>query len=497
MCGIFAAKLPITAPSKAVFHYALNSLRYRGYDSWGLSYDGLNMKSINPYNGEILDIAGEIRTGILHTRWATNGKVNLENTHPIQVEGYSMVMNGIVTNYKQLASTMDRLNTDTDTEVLLRTVIDDNIQFANGYFAFVLKTPKGDIYGFRRGIPLYAVWKIDGSCIFTSDINAVEGKFHYTLIEENKFIEIMSIPALDFDKEFQNNETMQYQSVSGSITLDELRESRVVIKRLGEREYPDMRPMTLVGSGSSYNAALFASYLSEDGANAYIPDDYPSDNKNKTVFISQSGESFDILDAAKKSYSDSDKVCLVNSRHSSLANIEGMKVMSLDCGIEQAVGATKSFIAQCFILSNVVGWEFVPEITLDEAEADAKIPAILRAGKIFILGSRENYAIAREAALKFKELALVYAEAFQTTEFKHGPLALTDSSSLAIIIGRSRKELIAAEQFITRGGTVLYIDSENPFNAIYEVQYLAIKTALARGINPDFPRNLAKSITVE
>lgn len=502
MCGIFAAIL--SKPSKEVFHNAMLHLRYRGYDSWGFSFENSSVKSIEPYNNDILNILDDVSRGVIHTRWATNGKVSLPNTHPIEVRGYSIVHNGIMTNCKYYVDKFNPRVSDTDTEVLLNLFIDGRLIDAGGDFAFIVKTPMGRIIGYRQGnTQLYLVIDRENS-FFTSDINALPpGEYEYCLLQDGKFYDLEDLSFSKDDRVYKVIISVkQIHTDESCVTLSELRESNDVLERLCQEQdlydYNQPNPV-FIGSGSSYHAGLFAKYLMDEDCTTIIPTEFKWKPTTIPIFISQSGESRDIVAADYRK--DYRSLVITNNTKSTLATLTGGSVLDMKCGVEKAVGATKSFIASCYILACIAGkkYEFSHEIkqSLIEQSADHKLETILKAKHIFILGSGYNYPIALEGALKFKELALTYCEGFQTTEFKHGPLALTDDASLAIIIGKGKKELIAAEQIKARGGKVMWIENDHPFSDMYEIQYLAIKAALAKNINPDFPRNLAKSITVE
>ena len=135
-----------------------------------------------------------------------------------------------------------------------------------------------------------------------------------------------------------------------------------------------------------------------------------------------------------------------------------------------------------------------------------------------MLGDGVHYFIACEASLKLKELAYVHAEAMPSGELKHGPLALLDSSSYVLVFNPSDSTypnvLAGAHEVKARGAKIIGV-SDRP-NEIYDywikipsvkeqlfpileiipIQLLAYHMALQRNTNPDYPRNLAKSVTV-
>ncbi len=139
---------------------------------------------------------------------------------------------------------------------------------------------------------------------------------------------------------------------------------------------------------------------------------------------------------------------------------------------------------------------------------------------IYVIGRSVHYAIALEAALKIKELAYVHAEGIAAGELKHGPLALIDRNSYVFVINpndtSSEDNIACVYEIKARGATIIGI-SDRPNNVydtfikvpsikntilypIIEVlpfQIIAYYLALAKSVDPDYPRNLAKSVTVK
>jgi glucosamine--fructose-6-phosphate aminotransferase (isomerizing) len=149
--------------------------------------------------------------------------------------------------------------------------------------------------------------------------------------------------------------------------------------------------------------------------------------------------------------------------------------------------------------------------------------------KFLFIGRQYNYPVALEGALKMKELCYNYAEGFAAAELKHGPLALVDKKTVAVVINNDQRQQIkmgsTMEEIKSRGGKIINIDyrkkskdielispSEivddnivvpsvcsclSPMVSVITLQLFAYHSAIARGKNVDRPRNLAKSVTVE
>jgi len=138
---------------------------------------------------------------------------------------------------------------------------------------------------------------------------------------------------------------------------------------------------------------------------------------------------------------------------------------------------------------------------------------------LYILGRGVHYPIAKEGALKIKELTYVHAEGIVTGELKHGPLALMDESVFVLIINPNDSTysdtLTSAREIKARGAKIIGIsdvesdvydywieiskveESMYPISEIIPIQLLSYYAALEKDTDPDYPRNLAKSVTVK
>jgi glucosamine--fructose-6-phosphate aminotransferase (isomerizing) len=298
----------------------------------------------------------------------------------------------------------------------------------------------------------------------------------------------------------------------------------------------------ITGSGTSYNAALIAKFLFSKYAKIKIdpimsseaqfsPDIF--EEKSILITISQSGESADVLEAvsfAKKA--GSKIISIVNIMTSSLVHQSAISI-GLNCGPEIGVAATKSFTSQLVILYKMVdkicnGCIGLDLIKVSEAikkilSNDSKIRDVARMLKdvsdIYVLGRGIHYPIASEGSLKLKELTYIHAEGLPGGELKHGPLALMDSNSFVLIINPNdstyNDTLMSAKQIKARGARVIGIsdkpsdaydywieipsinESLYPLVEIIPIQLLAYYAALEKDTDPDYPRNLAKSVTVK
>jgi glucosamine--fructose-6-phosphate aminotransferase (isomerizing) len=302
----------------------------------------------------------------------------------------------------------------------------------------------------------------------------------------------------------------------------------------------------ITGSGTSYNSGLLGKLLlskyARKKSEVYMSSEfqYSSDTiepNSVVIAISQSGETADVLHSVKKAKETGAKILsIVNIPTSSLARMSD-SFITLNCGPEIGVAATKSFMSQLMILYKIVSILSNQIVTLGEFELtnlqylvgkvlglDDKIRDLVNSldsniKDIYILGKSIHYPIALEASLKIKELAYVHAEGIAAGELKHGPLALIDKDSVVIVINpedETHLDVISSSNEIkSRGAFIIGIsnlrnevydafvelpkvaDYLYPIIEIIPLQLMSYYLAIKKQVDPDYPRNLAKSVTVK
>jgi glucosamine--fructose-6-phosphate aminotransferase (isomerizing) len=305
------------------------------------------------------------------------------------------------------------------------------------------------------------------------------------------------------------------------------------------------RNVYFIGCGTSYHACLagavyFAQYAQKAVlpvlATQFIPQYLPTINQQDVgIFVSQSGETKDVLNALQEAQS-AGMTCF------SLANVIGSTLtratsawLPLGCGYEISVPATKTFTNQVITFlylamrsggQDLKPLERLPElmdetIAMTEPQVKALVPAINAWNDLYCLGYGATYAMALEGALKLKEITYAHCEGMLSTEFKHGPLsAITRDFPVLFVTGPEDVPLIVSgiNEVSCRGGRAIAIgeaDSRLTANArdvitlppsnpafasllsVIPLQLLSYEMAIARGYDPDFPRNLSKTLTVD
>lgn len=337
--------------------------------------------------------------------------------------------------------------------------------------------------------------------------------------------------------------------------VKEISEQPATLRRLvdeGRAEIEDLASaiaaanrVVAVGCGTAANAALAGVYLFNQICGrelSAVPASefrYRSDfldAKTLVIAISQSGETIDVLEAMRTARDRGSRLAaIVNTPNSSLDRMVETRVL-LRAGVEQCVLATKSYTAMLATLlltacqlsgewdqgarAILLAAEAIDDMLADGSTSHLKAIAsqIAKADHLFPIGRGVHYASALEAALKVKEVSYVHAEGFAAGELKHGVIALIEPGTPCLIFApndETRTDVISgAAELRSRGGYIIGIGSEadDAFDDFIQVrdvalgnviaeslpgQYLGYFAAMARGNDPDRPRNLAKSVTVK
>ena len=299
----------------------------------------------------------------------------------------------------------------------------------------------------------------------------------------------------------------------------------------------------LVGCGTAYHAGLIGEkYLKNRlkidcysrKASEFIYDNDILDEKSLCIFISQSGETADTISALEyvKTF-NATTLSLVNVPYSTLAG-KSDYVLNICAGQEKAVASTKAYFAQCLVLFILASYfnnedflSILKNFQIDYGDDKSIITLakyLSKHEKVFFIGRGFDYITALEASLKLKEISYIFSCAECSGELKHGSLALIDNGLPVIVIANDKncfaKTLNNAYEVKSRGGDLIVFSSIDidkeiednfkfiipikkcyddlmPIQTIISLQKLAYYVAVERKLNPDKPRNLAKSVTVE
>ncbi|MEM0130890.1 MAG: glutamine--fructose-6-phosphate transaminase (isomerizing) [Saccharolobus sp.] len=309
------------------------------------------------------------------------------------------------------------------------------------------------------------------------------------------------------------------------------------IKEVGE-EIRRADRIIVIGAGTSYHAGLYFSLLlSRKGYNvsSLIASEYYNLKlrKNDIVLaISQSGETLDVKMGIKKFKEEGAKIVSLTNVIESHISRESDYKLYMRAGPEIGVAATKTFtseLASLLFLYSIIEKESIEYLekahevvrnTISETEGLAKKIGEELANKsnIYYLGRGLGVPLAMEGALKIKEIAYIHAEAYPAGESKHGPIALVEKGFPVIFINNGEltdeleknlqemKARLATTYSISVNKKLEFSDFEILINVDERlsglaiapiIQLIAYYAAVKRGYNPDRPRNLAKTVTVE
>ena len=305
------------------------------------------------------------------------------------------------------------------------------------------------------------------------------------------------------------------------------------------------RQLYLVGCGTSYHACVLgAVYLAQLAGRPAIPVLAPQFNAQYAptltaddvgLFVSQSGETKDVLNAIHVAQPHGTGILgLVNVIGSTLTQVSE-RYLPLACGYEISVPATKTYTNQVIAMlymamrmgqrdtATLAGLPALIDQTIEMVDPilSAIAPSVSAWNDLYCVGYGYTYPVAMEGALKLKEITYAHCEGMLSTEFKHGPLsAVQDGYPVIFVAGPADVPLLISgiNEVTCRGGRAIVIGPEDPrlranaddmillpdsdpaINAVLAalpLQLLAYRISLARGIDPDFPRNLSKTLTVD
>jgi glucosamine--fructose-6-phosphate aminotransferase (isomerizing) len=314
--------------------------------------------------------------------------------------------------------------------------------------------------------------------------------------------------------------------------------------------------VVITACGTAWHAGMIGKYAFEHFARIPVDVDIASEYRYRNpvfnprdifIIISQSGETADTLAAMRMARKSGARIIAITNVVGSTLAREADLVMYTWAGPEIAVASTKAFTTQLLCiylialqfgsLRGTIGGDALVDY-IDALENLSAYAAWILDGKeniqrfasrqfnkskVFFLGRLFDYAVSLESALKLKEVSYTHSEAFAAGELKHGPIALVDESTLVVAVCTQSALFDKMDSNIkevkARGASTVAItyedvdyfdktvdevfriprtfDSFTPILSVIPCQLYAYYCAVQRGLDPDKPRNLAKSVTVE
>ena len=348
-------------------------------------------------------------------------------------------------------------------------------------------------------------------------------------------------------------EIYEQSTVIADTILGRVGDTEVSFEELDTNLFDGINEIKLCACGTSYHAALCASYLFERHAKIKTSVEVASEFRYREpimtkdtlfVVISQSGETADTLETlkmAKKAGLKSLVICNVDN--SSMVRLGDATILTR-AGVEKGVASTKAFATQVtiFWMLSLYFAQLKSSLTQEQIEAqlalirtiptavqveDAMHERIKRLSKrylhghgFFFIGRDIFFPLALEGALKLKEISYLHAEGYPSGEMKHGPIALADPELFTIALlpehllyekSKSNVEELSARDSTICAISPLVFDKADDFietkqhkgymleffEMMVAVQLLSLEISVRLGNDVDMPRNLAKSVTVE
>lgn len=406
MCGIIG----FTGTSQAadILINGLQSLEYRGYDSAGIALVQDDQTKVIKTTGKVAELRDKVAAtegthgtcGIGHTRWATHGGVTTVNAHPHQTPKVTLIHNGIIENYKEVAADLAKKGytpvSETDTEIAALLIdslyegdpfdalkkADDILEGAYG-FCVMFKDRPGTIYCMRNASPLVATHTEDGSYIGSDVVALIPYSKDYFVVPEHHIVvlEKAAITLYTMDEKevepkmlhvdwdttaaqkggydyFMQKEIYDQPEAVANTIMPRIHNGKVDFSadHISDDLFKDINRVIITACGTAMHAGLVGRSIIESLIRIPVTVEIASefrymnpimDEHTLVIVITQSGETADSLAALRLANERGAKtMSIVNVKGSSIAR-ESDYVLYTHAGPEIAVASTKAFTVQC------------------------------------------------------------------------------------------------------------------------------------------------------
>ena len=464
------------------------------------------------------------------------------------------------TDTEVIVGLLERAQTKQQAQDLTSDIFATVMEKLEGRSTVVAMTSSGNIFAFRNGSPLVVGRDTAKNIYFSSDVLSLcSDATEYFLVENRQQIDVMQgklsqseitfqpldLESVQLDKAGFDHFMLKEIHEQAEVLVNVLRGQETMLQQLALRiKQSDL--VYVLGAGSaSYVGEYIAYQLRLQGIKAYAVKSYEAASyidlvspTSVCVAISQSGETADTNEGVEQLQAQGATIAsIVNMPGSTLTQLSDFACM-LSVGPEVGVASTKAMVGQMmwgWVVSQLVAGvklatletqilEYQDQLKtwLNSTELTQQIQSLVQVihhqPNCFILGRGQLFASALECSLKIKEISYVHAEGFSGGELKHGVIALVEQGTPIIgLIAEDEEKanmLSALAEVKARGADTVGIASEQ--NDLFDhwisipsdKQFVAMSTiivsqlvtyylALEKGLDPDKPRNLAKSVTVK
>ena len=271
--------------------------------------------------------------------------------------------------------------------------------------------------------------------------------------------------------------------------LTDVDRARELLAAPGER-------VLVIGCGTSAFVAESIAWLRESAALGETDAAYASEprvwrNYDRVIALSRSGTTSEVIDALKAVPAGVRTVVVTGVADSPAAALAD-DVLVLDFADEESVVQTRFPTTFLILARAAFGLDTDEALAQLDTALDAPLGIDVAAYDHFVyLGTGWSYGLAQEAALKIREAAQAWSESYPLLDYRHGPLAVAHTGSLVWMFGSADERL--AEQIRATGATVI-LGTVDPLVELVQAQRLAVELAESRGLNPDSPKHLTRSI---
>jgi fructoselysine-6-P-deglycase FrlB-like protein len=225
---------------------------------------------------------------------------------------------------------------------------------------------------------------------------------------------------------------------------------------------------------------------------AFTATELPRDRRyDRVVAITRSGTTTEVLDALASLRGRVPTVAITGDPATPVADAADALV-ALDFADERSVVQTRFATAVLALLRASLGEDLGPVVRDAHAALERRVDGYLEATQVSFLGNGWTVGLAHEAALKLREAAQAWTESYPAAEYRHGPVSVAEPGRLTWLLGAAPAGL--DQEIAATGATFVHDADLDPLAALIVAQRTAVAMALRRGLDPDQPRNLTRSV---